>query len=262
MALGIVTSHSRPCGARHEGRSSHQQGYEFVDCTTAAAFITVRGSCAHSLSGLELARITPRGPTSSRRGGKMSRSWSATLSCVGILTVAAGLGIASAQSAAQLTGDHDFVSRVAMSNMAAIQLGHLATKQAQRADVKEFAQATIEDHLKAQKQLADAASGAGIRWPTKLDDKYRQIEQRLSKLSNDKFDREYMQTMIDRDRDVEKMLAATCQRWWRDRHSRCESESMGGRDVAGSPSSPQRGRTSALSDRQRRMRQASCTHEH
>ena len=137
----------------------------------------------------------------------MSRSWSATLSCVGILTVAAGLGIASAQSAAQPAGDHDFVSRAAMSNMAAIQLGHLATKQAQRADVKEFAQTTIEDHLKAQKQLADAASGAGIRWPTKLDDKYRQIEQRLSKLSNDKFDREYMQTMIDRDRDVEKMLA-------------------------------------------------------
>ena len=138
----------------------------------------------------------------------MRRSWSATLSCVGILTVAVGLGIASAQSAAQPTGDHDFVSRAAMSNMAAIQLGHLATKQAQRADVKEFAQTTIEDHLKAQKQLADAASGAGIRWPTKLDDKYRQIEQRLSKLSNDQFDREYMQTMIDRDRDVEKMLAA------------------------------------------------------
>jgi putative membrane protein len=138
----------------------------------------------------------------------MRRSWSATLSCVGILTVAVGLGIASAQSAAQPTDDHDFVSRAAMSNMAAIQLGHLATKQAQRADVKEFAQTTIEDHLKAQKQLADAASGAGIRWPTKLDDKYRQIEQRLSKLGNDRFDREYMQTMIDRDRDVEKMLAA------------------------------------------------------
>ena len=138
----------------------------------------------------------------------MRPSWSATLSCVGILTVAVGLGIASAQATAQPTGDQDFVSRAAMSNMAAIQLGHLATKHAQRADVKEFAQTTIEDHLKAQKQLADAASGAGIRWPTKLDDKYRQIEQRLSKLSNDQFDREYMNATIDRHRDVEKMLAA------------------------------------------------------
>src|SRR6185503_21183275 len=98
--------------------------------------------------------------------------------------------------------------RAALLNMAAIQIGHMVTKQAQRADVKEFAQATIEDHLKAQKQLADAASGAGVRWPTKLDDRYRQIEQRLSKLSNNQFDREYMKAMIDRDRDVEKMLAA------------------------------------------------------
>ena len=138
----------------------------------------------------------------------MKRSWSATLSCVGILTVAVGLGVASAQGAAQPAGDQDFVSRAALLNMAAIQIGHMATKQAQRTDVKEFAQSTIEDHLKAQKQLADAASGAGVRWPTKLDDKYRQIEQRLAKLGNDQFDREYMKAMIDRDRDVEKMLAA------------------------------------------------------
>jgi putative membrane protein len=119
-----------------------------------------------------------------------------------------GIGVAGAQSAAQPAGDLDFVSRAAMSNMAAIQLGHLATKKAQSAAVKEFAQTTIEDHLKAQKQLADAASGAGVKWPTKLDDNYRQIEQRLSKLSNTQFDREYVQAMIDRDRDVEKMLAS------------------------------------------------------
>jgi len=136
----------------------------------------------------------------------MRRSWSATLACAGILTMAFGIGIASAQSAAQPAGDHDFVSRAAMSNMAAIQLGHMATKKAQRADVKEFAQATIEDHLKAQKQLADAASGAGIQWPNKLDDRYRQIEQRLSKLSNAQFDREYMKAMVAGHGDVVDML--------------------------------------------------------
>ena len=94
-----------------------------------------------------------------------------------------------------------------MSNMAAIQLGHMAAERAQRPDVKQFAQATVDEHLKAQKQLADAASGAGVKWPTRLDDNYRQIEQRLSKLKNDRFDREYLQATIDRDREVEKMLA-------------------------------------------------------
>ena len=67
---------------------------------------------------------------------------------------------------------------------------------------------TIDDHLKVQQQLADAAYGAGVRWPKKLDESYQQIQQRLSKLSNDQFDREFMKVMIDRDRDVEQMLAA------------------------------------------------------
>ncbi len=138
----------------------------------------------------------------------MRRSWSATLSLAAILSLIVGIGVAGAQSAAQPTADQDFVAQVALSNMAAIQLGHLATKKAQNADVKDFAQTTIEDHLKAQKQLADAASGSGVKWPTKLDDKYQKIEQRLSKLNNDQFDRAYIQAMIDRDREVEKMLAA------------------------------------------------------
>jgi putative membrane protein len=122
--------------------------------------------------------------------------------------MAVGLGIASAQGAAQPAGDLDFVSRAALSNMAAIQLGHMATKKAQRTEVKVFAQTTIDDHLKAQKQLADAASGAGVQWPNKLDDGYRQVEQRLSKLGDTEFDREYMKAMVDAHRDVEKMLSA------------------------------------------------------
>jgi putative membrane protein len=162
------------------------------------------------------------------RGGKMRRSWSATLLGAGIFTVVVGFGIAGAQgslatretqrppaplaknehNAAQPTGDHDFVSQAALSNMVAIQLGHMATKKAQRVDVQQFAQTTIDEHLKAQQQLADAAYGAGIRWPTKLDERYRKIQQRLSKLSNDQFDREYMKEMIDGHRDVEKMLTA------------------------------------------------------
>ena len=157
----------------------------------------------------------------------MRRSWSATVSWVAIFTMAAGFGIAGAQvslaardtqrppasatpepNAAQPAGDQDFVSQAAMSNMVAIQLGHMAAKKAQHAEVQRFAQATIDDYLKAQQQLADAAYGAGVRWPTKLDERYRQIQQRLSKLGNDQFDREYMKAMIDQHRDVESMLAA------------------------------------------------------
>ena len=138
----------------------------------------------------------------------MRPSRSATLSLAGYFVVTVGLALAGAQGTAQPAGDQDFVAQAAMSNMVAIQLGHLATKKAQHADVKQFAQMTIDDRLKVQQQLADAAYGAGVRWPKKLDQSYQQIQQRLSKLSNDQFDREFMKVMIDRDRDVEQMLAA------------------------------------------------------
>src|SRR4029450_9521738 len=133
------------------------------------------------------------------RGGKMRSSWSATLSLAGCFVLILGRALAGAQGTAQPAGDQDFVARAAMSNMVAIQLGHLATKKAHNADVKQFAQTTIDEHLKVQQQLADAAYGAGVRWPKKLDENYRRIQQRLSKLSNDQFDREFMKVMIDRD---------------------------------------------------------------
>jgi predicted outer membrane protein len=158
----------------------------------------------------------------------MRQSWSATLWCAGIFTMTLGLAVATAhaplsqrdtqrpparspateQKAAQPAATElDFVSRVAMSNMAAIQLGHMASKKAQHADVQKFAQTTIDGYLKAQQQLADDAYGAGVQWPKKLDDRHRQLQERLSKLSKEQFDREYMKAMIDWHHEVEKMLA-------------------------------------------------------
>jgi predicted outer membrane protein len=151
----------------------------------------------------------------------MRRRLIATLWWAGIFTVAVGFTFASAQgspgardaqrqpapSGAQ-SPDHDFVAQVAMANMAAIQLGHMATKKTQNADVHKLAETTVGDHLKAQQRLADAAYGAGIKWPTRLDDKHQQLHQRLSKLSTEQFDREYVKATIDGHRDVEKVLAA------------------------------------------------------
>jgi len=134
-------------------------------------------------------------------------SHNATLPWVGIFTVVLGFGVAAAQGVPR-ADEQDFVSRLAMSNMAAIQLAHLATGKAQDADVQKLAKSALDGRLKAQKQLADAASGAGVRWPTKLDEKYRQVHERLSKLSNQNFDREFMKVTIEQDRDFERTLVA------------------------------------------------------
>ena len=137
----------------------------------------------------------------------MRRGWSATIACAGVVAMAVGLG-ANQQDGALPAGEQAFVVQAAMTNMAEIQLGHLAAKKAQQASVKKFAQRMVDDHVTAQQGLADAAYGGGIRWPNKLDDKHQQIQQRLSKLSDKQFDQEYMKAMIDTHRDAEKMLDA------------------------------------------------------
>ena len=135
----------------------------------------------------------------------MARTVATTFTCVGLFFLTAGLGIAGAQGAQ--TEEHRFVPQAAMANMAEIQFGHLAIKKAQDPRVKKFGQMMVDEHVKAQQGLADSASGVGIQWPKQLDASHKQVHQRLSSLSKEQFDREYMKTMIDGHRDVEKMLA-------------------------------------------------------
>ena len=100
-----------------------------------------------------------------------------------------------------------FVVQAALANMSEIQLGHVATMKAQRPDIKKFAQVLIEDHVNTQKGLAEAAYGAGVKWPTEMTDQQRQLKQRLSMVKNDQFDREYLKAIVNEHRDVERMLA-------------------------------------------------------
>lgn len=158
----------------------------------------------------------------------MVRSMTATLACAGVFSLAIGVGIADAQSSssrprtqrppatadsrpaqivAQPVDTHLFVVQAALANMAEIQLGHVATLKAQRPEVKKFAQMAIDDHVTTQKHLAEAAYGAGIKWPTQMDDQRRQLKQRLSTVKNDQFDREYMKAIVDGHRGTEKMLS-------------------------------------------------------
>jgi putative membrane protein len=148
--------------------------------------------------------------------GVMGQSVAATLACATLFTVLVGFRLANAQSssskpevdATASIDEHHFVVQAALSNMAEVQLGHLATEKGQRTEVKKFAQTMIQEHLQSQKELAEAAYGAGIKWPTQLNDSNRQLRQRLSSVSNDQFDQAYMKAVVDAHRDAEGMLDA------------------------------------------------------
>ena len=91
----------------------------------------------------------------------------------------------------------DFVQHAAQDGAAEIALGKMALAQAANSDVKQFGQRMIDDHSKANQELASLASTKGITAPTEPNAKQKETIDRLSKLSGAQFDRAYMQAMVN-----------------------------------------------------------------
>lgn len=99
--------------------------------------------------------------------------------------------------------DRDFVKKAAQGNLAEVELGKLATEKASSDEVKKFGQRMIDDHSKANDQLKQVVSKAGVTVPDKLSPKDQATKDRLSKLSGEQFDAAYMRDMVkDHTKDV------------------------------------------------------------
>lgn len=104
------------------------------------------------------------------------------------------------------SGDKDFVHDLAIANMAEVELGKLATERSSNAEVKSFGQRMIDDHTKAEDKLKTVASQHRIEVPNQLDDKHRDLRDKLAKLQGADFDREYIDAMVDGHGDVADKL--------------------------------------------------------
>jgi putative membrane protein len=92
--------------------------------------------------------------------------------------------------------DNEFITKVAESGMAEVELGQLALKQAASEDVKKFAQRMVDDHSKANEELKSLAASKTVTLPTAAGQKHKAQIERLAKLSGAEFDREYMKHMV------------------------------------------------------------------
>jgi len=116
---------------------------------------------------------------------------------------------AQAQRGASNTTADDarmFINEMAIAGLAEVQLGKLATARAQSAGVKEFGQMMVKDHTQANAELARVAKQLNIPVPTQLDQKHRDLVDRLSKLNGAAFDREYMSAMVPGHEEVAAKL--------------------------------------------------------
>jgi putative membrane protein len=95
------------------------------------------------------------------------------------------------------SADEQFLKDAAAGGMMEVELGKIAADKAVNDQVKAFGRQMQQDHGKANDELKTLAASKGVQIPTALTGKHKRTVDRLSKLSNAEFDRQYMRTMID-----------------------------------------------------------------
>lgn len=88
--------------------------------------------------------------------------------------------------------DEQFVAKASASGQAEVQISTMAARQATSPAVKKFAQQMVEDHTKANKELATLAEKLKFRTSEKLEGRYEEKAAEMKKLSGEAFDREYI----------------------------------------------------------------------
>lgn len=103
----------------------------------------------------------------------------------------------------QMMADHKFAMEAAMGGMMEVELGRLAASKGASDEVRQFGQRMVDDHSKANAELMQLASGKGMTLPAAPDPKHQAGMRKLSALSGERFDKEYVKMMLkDHKKDV------------------------------------------------------------
>jgi putative membrane protein len=99
--------------------------------------------------------------------------------------------------------DHTFMMKAAEGGLAEVQLGQLAQQNGQSQAVKDFGKRMVDDHSKANDQLKQVASQAGVTLPASPSSHDQAEYNKLSKMQGDSFDKAYAKMMVsDHKKDV------------------------------------------------------------
>ena len=103
--------------------------------------------------------------------------------------------------------DEKLIKQLAEASLAEINAGKLAEEKSQNDQVKSFARKMVDDHTNSLNELKQLAQAKGMTLPTEPDRQQRAMEKRLSSLSGEKFDKQYMEQAGERShKDTHKLL--------------------------------------------------------
>jgi len=88
-----------------------------------------------------------------------------------------------------------FVDKAAQDGMTEVELGKLALRKAQSAEVKKFADRMVKDHGKANMEIETIAKSKSLQVPKKLDGEHQSLVDELTAKSGAEFDSAYSQHM-------------------------------------------------------------------
>ncbi len=113
-------------------------------------------------------------------------------------------GLASAGPAlAQSKSDVSFVKKAIEGNLAEVQLGQLAQQKASSRQVRDVGTMLVKDHSDNNQQAMALAQALKVTPPSAPSSAQKKTYDRLSKLSGDKFDREFARNMVsDHRKDI------------------------------------------------------------
>jgi putative membrane protein len=88
-----------------------------------------------------------------------------------------------------------FASQAAVIGKAEIELGQIALKNTQDANVRTYAERMVKDHSAADKKLKAIAAKENLQLPQSLDPEHEALVTKLQSLKGEEFDRAYVNAM-------------------------------------------------------------------
>ncbi len=135
----------------------------------------------------------------------------------------------SAKKPAAPAAGKTFVKTAGAGNLAEVQLGELAQKNSQSADVKQVGSMLVKDHGAANSKLQAVATKMGVTpFPPEPNKTQKATYAKLSKLNGADFDKTYINTLVKSSREGHRRLQKGA-----GHREGCRPEELRGRNAAG-----------------------------
>jgi putative membrane protein len=126
------------------------------------------------------------------------------------IAVSAALLCAASTGWAADKASQRFITSAVQGNLAEVAMGQLAQQKGQSDGIRSYGEQLAKDHSDASQKAIAAANALGVTPPSEPTRKQKADHDKMSKLSDAKFDRAFARAMVkDHDKEIKRYEKAT-----------------------------------------------------